>query len=1125
MNKALINFLSEGKWEKIFSPAATISGEQLLAENKVNPSIVLSYTAPDLLIRGYVAGDKPGMLFSAQFNLSENVAEKSVNVQSTCSCLARGFCAHRYGVLHVASEQVRNQAMSDELKLSKPAVAWIDAFHKLITKSKAAPKRKQNTKKNFLAYTLWAEPRDGYVIVPRVATFSEDGSILLGMNQPDLFVQRPGRVIQAEDLEFLRMLHHLPRAQNAGYWEWEGFVPRGPWSGKLLADLLEEERLFLLSDDLDYAFPLQLGPACVLVPTWLQDVHGRMKPVLEAGNTHWKIILSDPAWCLDLENRRMHPSESNYSTKVLSHWAKGPAIQPEELLGASQLLQKISGTLPKPISSDIVHVTPSEVTPVLKLRRVTSADGVILDFPAGGAVLGILSFHYDGGHVFDPLEHGEDPVVLQRDDTTLTQIHRLQAMEMEECLAMQRAGLFLLRDKIGPARLGPRFQGAVFPYAGSMHDPLAWLSWKLTPGYQDLLARGWIFEEAPDVAVEMVSTDEDFLALEEDVKEGIDWFAFDLGVHIDGIRVSLIPALAQALEEQGEKLLSLTPTEEEFTAIPLDDQCRRYLKFPKRRFIEMAKHVFELFGGVPKGPLKLHRIVAASVADAAGERLLRAETETLLALRRLGGVLSDFQGIAPVEPPADFQATLRPYQTEGFRWLQFLARHGLHGILADDMGLGKTVQTLAHIAADITNGQSEGLPSLVIAPKSVVPNWAAEAKRFAPHLRLLVLHGSERGKFFENIPDAHLVITSYATIQRDIAVLASQRFHIIVLDEAQYIKNPVTKAAQTTRELEGRHRIALSGTPIENHLGELWSLMRFLMPGVLGSQEDFRKNFRTPIEKHRDQSRQNILNRRLKPLILRRTKDLVANDLPEKTEITHRIELNNAQADLYETVRVAMDEKVRKAIAGAGLAKSHLVFLEALLKLRQICCDPALLKTKISADAPSAKLDFLMDLLETLREEGRRILLFSQFTEMLERIETRLHAAKFPYLKLTGKTQNRWELVDEFQRGQTPLFLISLKAGGTGLNLTAADTVIHYDPWWNPSVETQASDRAHRIGQKKPVFVHRLICSGTIEEKIQELQKKKSDLMDALFAENKTKFTLDRDTLETLLAPLVLPED
>jgi SNF2 family DNA or RNA helicase len=387
---------------------------------------------------------------------------------------------------------------------------------------------------------------------------------------------------------------------------------------------------------------------------------------------------------------------------------------------------------------------------------------------------------------------------------------------------------------------------------------------------------------------------------------------------------------------------------------------------------------------------------------------------------------------------------------------------------------------------------------------------------------VVMLHGPQRREAFERIPEAAVVFTSYPLLSRDFDLLEQQEWHLVVLDEAQHIKNPKAAVAIHACKLKSAHRLCLSGTPMENHLGELWSLMRFLMPGYLGDEKSFNTRVRKPIERERSQDAQAALKKRVGPLILRRTKDEVAKELPEKTEIIHGIELSQKQTDLYETVRASMDKRVREAIEGKGLAKSHIIVLDALLKLRQICCHPQLLKMPAAHKVvESGKLEYLKEeLLPTLLEDGRRILIFSQFTSMLGLIQEHLQQEGIRHLKLTGQTKDRAAMVKEFQSGEVPVFLISLKAGGTGLNLTAADTVIHYDPWWNPAAENQATDRAHRIGQMKPVFVHKLVCRGTIEERILDLQKHKAALVEALLSEDTSKLKIDAETLSHLLEPL-----
>ncbi len=490
-------------------------------------------------------------------------------------------------------------------------------------------------------------------------------------------------------------------------------------------------------------------------------------------------------------------------------------------------------------------------------------------------------------------------------------------------------------------------------------------------------------------------------------------------------------------------------------------------------------------------------------------------------IRKIGSRLKEMDTIKNVTPPDTFKGTLRPYQQDGLNWLQFLREFGLAGILADDMGLGKTVQVLAHITTEKA-GNRLLKPILVIAPTSLMVNWRIEAEKFAPDLKVLTLHGTNRKSHFKDISKYDLVLTTYPLLTRDKDNLIKEKFHSIILDEAQTIKNSRAKITQIANQLTADYRLCMTGTPLENHLGELWSLFNFLLPGYLGSSDQFRTLFRTPIEKNGNQERAEFLAKRVKPFMLRRTKKEVVTELPPKTEIIRRVELEGGQRDLYETIRISMHEKVRQEIATRGVEKSHIIVLDALLKLRQVCCDPTLLKTVEAAKKVeiSAKLDELMDFLPQMIKEGRKILLFSQFTSMLALIQERLAKLNIDYVMITGQTTDRETPVRKFQEGEVPLFLISLKAGGTGLNLTAADTVIHYDPWWNPAVEDQATDRAYRIGQDKPVFVYKMITTGTVEDKILEMQEIKRQRANILFDPSKGSSAFTAEDIQALFEPL-----
>jgi superfamily II DNA or RNA helicase len=458
----------------------------------------------------------------------------------------------------------------------------------------------------------------------------------------------------------------------------------------------------------------------------------------------------------------------------------------------------------------------------------------------------------------------------------------------------------------------------------------------------------------------------------------------------------------------------------------------------------------------------------------------------------------------PPPPLGDLEAVLRPYQKEGAGWLHFLRCHGFGGILADEMGLGKTAQVLAHLRAVKQSSAGPSGPSLVVCPSSLVFHWEAEARKFTPGLRVLALHGAERRGLLAEIPSHDLLITSYALLRRDAEHYRGLEFDTAVLDEAQHIKNRQTQNAQAVKAVRARHKLVLTGTPMENSVLDLWSIFDFLMPGYLGAAEDFRQRYEIPIMRDRDAGAQARLARRLRPFVLRRRKREVAADLPEKIQQVSFCDLNPEQQAVYQQVLAAGRREVLDSVHTRGLAGSRMVVLTALLRLRQICCDLRLLQTG-GAAAVSGKVELFNELLEEVLDGGHRALVFSQFTSMLSLLKEELSARNIRFCYLDGATTDRARVVDQFQRDAgVPVFLISLKAGGVGLNLTGADTVIHFDPWWNPAVEAQATDRAHRLGQKKVVTSYKLIARGTVEEKILSLQTRKRALTQGLLGGEET---------------------
>ncbi len=467
---------------------------------------------------------------------------------------------------------------------------------------------------------------------------------------------------------------------------------------------------------------------------------------------------------------------------------------------------------------------------------------------------------------------------------------------------------------------------------------------------------------------------------------------------------------------------------------------------------------------------------------------------------------------------------MRSYQKDGLGWLHFLQRFGFGGCLADDMGLGKTVQVLALLesrralrAQGPGNGPRPG-PSLVVVPRSLIFNWRQEAERFTPAMRVLDHVGTGRTKGrTDHFDDYDLILTTYGTLRRDVAHLKDVPFDYVVFDESQAIKNANTSSAKAARLLGASHRLCLSGTPIENHLGELWSQFEVLNPGMLGTSSALALGANG--KGAGDEPARQLLARALRPFILRRTKGQVAADLPEKTEQTLYCELDGPQRKLYDELREHYRQALLARVARDGMNQAKIQILEALLRLRQAAIHPGLIDTA-RAGEPSAKLESLLPQLQEVVDEGHKALVFSQFTSMLGIVRTRLDGERIAYEYLDGQTRDRQARVERFQTDPAcGLFLISLKAGGLGLNLTAAEYVFLLDPWWNPAVEAQAIDRAHRIGQRREVFAYRLIARNTVEERILELQQSKRSLAEAIInADNSLLRNLSREDLELLLS-------
>ena len=590
-------------------------------------------------------------------------------------------------------------------------------------------------------------------------------------------------------------------------------------------------------------------------------------------------------------------------------------------------------------------------------------------------------------------------------------------------------------------------------------------------------------------------------AFELEVHSGIDWFDLDGQIDFEGQQVDL-PTLLEA-RARGQSHVKLA----DGTVGMLPDA-----------WLDEYEHLAAL-GKLEDGRLRL-RHTQATMLDALLMESAAADVRIDEQFRRWKERLNNLKGILPTAEPAHFEGELRPYQKVGLGWLKFLDELGVGGCLADDMGLGKTVQIIALLAdyrASCSERDEPALPSLVVLPRSLVWNWQAELSRFAPHLAVVDYTGSGRRNHLDNVREADVMLTTYGTMRRDIGALREIHFRYAVLDEAQAIKNAKSLSAKACRLIDADQRLAITGTPVENHLGELWSLFEFLNPGLLGSAKAF-TNLTRSSKNRTDPETAAMLGQGLRPFILRRTKEEVLTELPSKTEQTLFCDLGTEQRAEYEELRDYYRSFLDERISQIGLAKSKIHVLEALLRLRQAACHPGLVDAS-RGDETSAKLDVLMERLEDIVAEVHKALVFSQFTRFLALVRKAADARSMQYSYLDGQTRRRDKVIGEFQDDPNcSLFLISLKAGGHGLNLTAADYVFILDPWWNPAVEAQAIARAHRLGQQRPVFAYRLIAKDTVEEKIAQLQERKRELAEQIVTADEGLIrTLNPDDLAILL--------
>ena len=915
-------------------------------------------------------------------------------------------------------------------------------------------------------------------------------------------------------LDVISLIYHTNESAdyaNRTYRDYECYLI-GNIGETLLNKVIATERFYLLDLNFKpYLTPIKIAKPLAVKFEWIVNEYGEQKLTLNIPETAVLFQL-DSIWYLDYVSAQLGKLETDLSIDKLMMIHSMPFVPPDQVNIANKNIKTYTGIKPpKPQQPELLpNIKPTPV-PVMEIDSFYIGNQKYLEYAKRNKAWITAELYFKYGDIMvnpaipETFVYSYNNNKLQKIECNLSK--QQQMLKSLESLKLQAD---LLEHKTEePPTLNILLCHEI--------DSQGWEQ-VLNNTIPKLREQGWQINIADYLLPEVeLDAEQWYSQLDNSTDRG--WLEFELGAVVNGEKINLLPILIRSIS-----MAELT----EAGSKDKPDMAR--LKLAENKFLNIPKELLQQFInivatiGYSAGTNNHQTLKISEYQLSLLNELKLAEAAQAIhkiypdKINRVLEKLNSYAELSPKQATNNFVAELRPYQQLGLAWLEFITDIGFAGILADDMGLGKTVQALAFIDKAISENKIDK-PVLIIAPTSVMFNWYAEALKFTPHLKAMMHYGPDRKLDDNTIKQYNIIITSYNVALIDKSILLQYQYALVILDEAQNIKNANAKITHTVNQLQADSRICLTGTPIENNLGELWSIFNFLMPGFLGNKNFFTKQFRTPIEKHKDFDKQKLLNRITSPFILRRDKKNVLLDLPDKSEIIDYIELSESQRNLYELTLLAMNKKVNEAIQAKGIERSQILILDALLKLRQICCDPRLLKTSETDKytvQDSAKLVFLIEKITQLLAAGKKILLFSQFTSMLALIEEQLQKQSIAYAKLTGSTTKRDKVVELFQSGKVNLFLISLKAGGTGLNLTAADTVIHYDPWWNPAAEMQATDRAYRIGQVNKVFVYKLITKNTIEEKIIKLQQEKQDLIQSIFADNKSATKLSSNDILTL---------
>ncbi len=1029
-------------------------GKNYFLQSKVLSYEITENTGYSLMLHSKVKGSYKNN-YTQDIVINQSLLGDDIEIDGDCSCPVGYNCKHVVATCFQYQYDSSTQMVNKQSNTTSLVDKWLkDMLSK--QKSNTAPVTTLNSE-DFILYRLFENKNSDDLKIYR-SRILKNGKVGRGsVINFSSFNYAHNEILDAHDA---RVQEIINATDNSYYY----YTIAGTVGNLLVKSLIKTGRCFFQKSNQALKFNTK-----IITPNiyWEKSDHKHKRLQIDFGLGKSTMIATEPVMVIDKENHQIYELNANVNFETLNAFFQSPDIPNNEVgtvyKNLAIGLKNVQVETPKEYKVNTLDTKP---VPVITISQEDHNNSVSF------AVA--LNFLYD--NIICEYQPREEKTHAFGDNAE-TLITRHLDEEFKALEQLQSLGLTQVDEEL--TRLSFSFEKSV------QHGLEQWNHF-LSQEIPKLEKQGWKVNIDDSFKLTFNTEAEIVVESEEDSN---DWFSLSFDINVDGKNYPLAPLVESVIndfenfDDLPEKLL-------------ISIGNLNYIELPTQPLKPVLKTLFELFDRQDENKnLKIGAFDAHMLEDMEESVTWKGSKEIL----KLAKKLKNYEGIENIKPPSCLKLELRDYQQQGLNWLNFLYEFRFSGILADDMGLGKTVQTLAHLSR-LKEDKKLNKPALIIVPTSLIANWKNEVAKFTPNLNILTLYGFERKELFKDMANADLILTTYTLVSNDLEHHESRKYSYIILDEAQKIKNPRTKMARTICGLKSENRLALTGTPIENHLGELWSIFNFLMPGFLHNQKLFNDYYRKPIENNFDTQMQEQLNKRIKPFIMRRTKGDVLTELPPKTEIIKLTQFDDKQSKLYETIRIAMNKKVQDAVAEKGLNKSHIHILDALLKLRQVCCDPSILKLKQAKKVKeSAKLTLFLELIDELMAEGRKVLVFSQFTTMLSILEREIKKKKISYVKLTGSSTKRDKIIDKFTNGEADIFLISLKAGGVGLNLVEADTVIHYDPWWNPAVENQATDRAHRIGQNKKVFVYKLIVENTIEEKIIELQKKKKALQDGIY--------------------------